>query len=1087
MTVNIFVRLLSPYYKPLIIDTALLMQKILTSILAVGVYLTPLTVTLIAQPSWGQTQNPQAQAATKLLEEARQKTQQQEYKQAIPILQQVLVMVRELKDQKLEATTLFGLGFSYNALGEKQQALSFFNQALPIFQTLGDRFGEATILNYIGLAYKVLGEKQQALSYFNQALPLRRDVGDRAGEAATLNNIGTVYDDLGEKQQALKFYNQALTLIRVVGDRAGVATTLNNIGRVYDDLGEKQQALSYFNKALPLWQAVGDRAGEATTLNNIGKVYSDLGEKQQALSYFNQSLPLSQAVGDRAGVATTLNNIGAVYDNLGEKQKALSFFNQALLLTQSVGDRAGVATTLNNIGKAYDTLGEKQQALSFFNQALSLNRAVGDRAGEGSTLTNIGAVYSDLGEKQQALTFFNQALSLRRAVGDRAGEGSTLSNIGLVYFDLGEKQKALKYYNQALPLLQMVGDRRGVAITLNNIAGVYDAFGDKEQALSFYNQALPLHRAVGNHAGEAGTLTNIGLVHFALGEKQQALTFYNQALPILQAVGDRFGEAATLSNIGLVYDDLGKKQQALSFFNQALPLTQVVGTRSGEARTLGNRGILFQNTNRPTEAITDLEKSLQITLELRRGLQQENRQKFLQQNDPSAALVNVLIEQKQIDKAFEWVNRFTTSDLADYNRLINAKEVANPTAQQAIDQWKQKNQQLESKRKQLQKQFSEASAQDFRQLETQVYQQAEEISRKFPEVAELFETTPTDIDKLKSSIPAGTVVIQPVLLTNVRNMPNSLAIFILTKDKLNVIKNPLSSEFDILLTQYLKQIQDDSDPDYAETSSKLYDILIRPVEDTINFSDKQVSIIATGKLRYLPFETLRDSKTKQYLIEKYPVNYLSRISTRSLESRKEATPQIQKAVLAFGNPVPREPQNLPGAETEVRNIKQLLPGSEAYLGNKATLARFKSQALRFPFLHLATHGCFQNEDCKTLNLKKNTLLFADTQFDIADAALLGLQGTNLLTLSACQTAKEINDQGVGIAGVAYIFERAGAKAVMASLWSVDDRATQDLMIDFYQNIKQGMTKGEALRQAKLKQIQRHPFYWSPFVLIGDAR
>jgi CHAT domain-containing protein len=67
-----------------------------------------------------------------------------------------------------------------------------------------------------------------------------------------------------------------------------------------------------------------------------------------------------------------------------------------------------------------------------------------------------------------------------------------------------------------------------------------------------------------------------------------------------------------------------------------------------------------------------------------------------------------------------------------------------------------------------------------------------------------------------------------------------------------------------------------------------------------------------------------------------------------------------------------------------------------------------------------------------------------------------------------------------------IFERAGAQAVMASLWAADDNATHDLMIDFYKNLKQGMTKGEALQHAKLNQIKRHPYYWSSFILIGDA-
>jgi CHAT domain-containing protein len=624
---------------------------------------------------------------------------------------------------------------------------------------------------------------------------------------------------------------------------------------------------------------------------------------------------------------------------------------------------------------------------------------------------------------------------------------------------------------------------------------VYDALGQKQKALDFYNQALPLWRAVGDRSGEATTLNNIGRVYDDLGQKQKALDFYNQALPLWRAVGDRTGEATTLNNIGLVYDALGQKQKALDFYNQALPLWRAVGDRSGEAATLGNIGVLFQSTNRPTQAITNLEQSLKISLEIRRGLQRDNRQKFLQENGGSAianALVDVLINQNKYAQAFEWVNLFTTADLADYTRLINAK-VANPEAQQALDDWSKKNQQLEALRQQLQSDRSESLSQQIRQLEAQVYSEAENISRRFPEVAELFETTPVDIKNLTSSIPAGTVVVQPVLLTNVRNMPNNIAFFIFTKGESSVIKKSIDpTKFNKLLTQYLKQVQDDSDSDYFEIGGELYDILIRPIEDKVKaLSPKQLSIIATGKLRDLPFETLYDNKTNQFLLQKYPVSYLTRISNNALKSpgvQNVVTPKPQ-AVLAFGNPIPRDPQNLPGAEAEVRKIKEILPDSEVYIHNEATLEKFRSQALRFSFLHLATHGCFQTEDCKKVNLLNNRLLFADKPLDIANAALLGLQGTQLITLSACQTAVDTNFNGEGITGVAYIFERAGAKAVMASLWAVEDEATQLLMVNFYQNLKQGMTKGEALRQAKLKLIadHRHPFYWSPFVLIGDAR
>ncbi|MEG4031917.1 CHAT domain-containing tetratricopeptide repeat protein, partial [Microcoleus sp. Pol8_C1] len=919
---------------------------------------------------------------------------------------------------------------------------------------------------------------------YNQALPIRREVGDRAGVATTLNNIGVVYNSISQPQEALKYYNQALPIRREVGDRAGVATTLNNIGEVYNRISQPQEALKYYNQALPIMREVGDRSEEAATLSNIGAVYRSIGQPQEALKYYNQALPIRREVGDRAGVAVTLINIGVVYESIGQPQEALKYYNQALPITREVGDRFGEATTLSNIGAVYGSISQPQEALKYYNQALPIRREVGERSGEANTLNNIGAIYSRISQPQEALKYFNQALPITREVGERFGEATTLSNIGVVYNTISQPQEALKYYNQALPILREVGARAGIATTLNNIGGLYDSISQPQEALKYYNQALPIWREVGARAGVALTLNNIGAVYSSISQPQEALKYYNQALPITRSVGDRSLEANTLNNIGAVYSSISQPQEALKYFNQALPIRREVGDRSGEATTLSNIGSFYRHTKQPTQAIENWQQSVQITLEMRSGLQRENRQKFLEgKRDPAVALVDILIDQNQADRAFQWLNITTTADLADYTRLIDAK-VTNPQAQTAIDEWNQKNQQLQFIRRQLEDKFSENLSRQMRELEAEVNRQAEQISRSFPEVAELFETTPKDIAQLKASISPGTAVIQPVLLTNATNVPNTIALFVLTKDSLSVKKIPINpEEFDKLLTQYREQLQNTGDTNFTVTGSKLYEILIRPVEDQIKAtSAKQLSIIATGKLRYIPFETLYDEQNDEFLIQKYPVNYLTRISTRSIPNST-----LQGGVLALGNPIPRAPQNLSGSEEEVRNIAQLLPRSSAYIGNAATLDQFKTQAPRFPFLHLATHGCFQQGGCQKLGMEENTLLFADSQFNIRDAALLGLQNTRLLTLSACQTAMQANSNGEEISGVAYVFERAGAQAVMASLWSVDDSATKDLMVEFYQNINKGMSKNEALRQAKLSQITRHPFYWSPFILIGDAR
>ena len=700
---------------------------------------------------------------------------------------------------------------------------------------------------------------------------------------------------------------------------------------------------------------------------------------------------------------------------------------------------------------------------------------------EGMKLYNQGSAKS----LRQAIKKWEEAILLLRAVGNRRGEAATLNNIGGVYSDLGEKQKALDYYNQALPIFRTVGDRGGEATTLNNIGGVYSDLGEKQKALDYYNQVLPILRAEGYRRIEAITLNNIGSFYDTLGEKQKALDSFNQALPIFRAVGDRRGEAATLNNIGRVYFDLGEKQKALVFFNQALPIFRAVGDRGGEATTLNNIGILYRDTKKPLEAIKNLEQSVGLLLQLRSGVAKDNRQTFLESaGSPAIALIDLLITENQPEKAFTYANLATVADLADYSRLVNVK-IANPEAQAAIDKWNQDNRELESLRKDLQQKFSEQLSAKVNKLQEDLNKQAEKIRKRFVEIADLFETKPTDIAQLQANISPGITVIQPVILKN------DIALFLLTRDKIKVIKVPLPAKFDDLLTKTSESISNRKNANYLENLEKLHKLLISPLEKEIQATKpKQISIIATGKLRYIPFEALYDGN--QYLIEKYPISYLTRLSSRSLQITTTSNTPTARKVLAFGNPKPNSPFSLNGTESEVKAIIPIFPGSEYFMNNKATLSNFKTQISRFSILHLATHGCFQKGEC-TLNtggkLKENTLLFADKSWHIQDAGLLGLQNVELVTLSACQTSLNTNSNGEEISGLAYLFERAGSKAVIATLWGVADEETKEIMVEFYQNLKQGMRKDEAFRQGKLSQIKNnvHPFYWSPFVLIGDGR
>ncbi|MEA5417674.1 tetratricopeptide repeat protein [Spirulina sp. CCNP1310] len=1043
-----------------------------------------------------------------------------------------------------EVEQLLEQGFQQTQQGQPMQAIETFERVLVAARQWQARQLEATALLGIGRNYEQIGQRQQALEFYRQTLILFRETNARLGESATLNNIGAVYNTLGNRTEALNYFNQALPITREVGDLPMEATTLNNIGGVYDALGNRTEALNYFNQALQIFQEVGNRSGEATTLHNIGGVYDALGKRTEALNYFNQALQILREVGNRSGEATTLNNIGLVYHNLGNRTEALNYYNQALLITREVGDRSGEATTLNNIGLAYNALGKRTEALNYYNQALPILQEVGNRSGEATTLNNMGGVYDTLGNRTEALNYYNQALPITQEVGDRSGEATTLNNIGLVYNALGKRTKALNYYNQALPILQEVDNRSGEAATLNNIGVVYNALGNGTEALNYYNQALLITREVGDRSGEATTLNNIGRVYHTLGNGTVALVYYSQALSITREVGDLSGEATTLNNIGGVYNDLGKRTEALNYYNQALPILREVGDRSGEADTLNNIAFVYRDTNQPDKAITYWEDSLNILLELRGELQKEFRETFLQTNRGRAvALVDLLIDQNQPQRAFEWANRVTTYELADYNRLIGVR-VANPETQTALDDWNNQHQQIQALRQQLQDNFSTDLVDQLRNLETQVNQQAETLANTHPEIAELFEIQPEDLSQLQASLPPGTVVLQPVLLTNIQNVPDTIALFLLSRDSLSVKKVPINGdEFNESVKNYRQMLQS-YNSGYLPLANTLYDHLIRPVAPEIEaLNPQQLAIIATGPLRQFPFETLRDSQTDTFLLQQYPIHYLTRLSSRSLLANPTApitlplwtipllltiigigatakhqwklggtlltaalitstlTPRLtpNHRILGFANPKPQDPFDLPGTEAEVDALLQLAPTSEIYRHQQATLEQFKRQSPRHRYLHLATHGCFQQlgcclqETCPDYqpDMKANTLLFADQEYPLADAALLGLQNTELVALTACQTALQTNIDGDAIMGMAYIWERAGAKALMATLWNVDDEITAAITTEFYRLIiEEKLSKAEALQQAKLslKDFDRHhPYLWSPLILIGDPR
>ncbi|KAM3100108.1 tetratricopeptide repeat protein [Phormidesmis sp. 146-12] len=1053
------------------------------------------------------------------------------------------------QDRKAEADRLYQEGFRQYQTSQFQAALATWQKELVIRREIGDRSGEGTTLNNIGSVYQELGQYLKALELYGQALAIHKEVGNRVEEGTTLGNIGAVYSSLGQYLKALEFYQQGLAVQKEVGNRAMEGTTLNNIGAVYSDLGQHPKALEFYQQALVIAKEVGNRLGEGTTLSSIGSVYSSLGQYPKSLEFYERALAIQKEVGNRSGESATLSAIGSVYQKLGQYPRSLEFYERALAIQKEVGNRSGESATLSAIGLVYQRLGQYSKALELLQKALVTRREVGNRTGESYTLLHIGLVYQSLGQYPKALEFYQRALIIAREVGDRSGEGTILNNIGGVYNNLGQYSKALEFYQRALIIAREVGDRSGEGTILNNIGGVYSDLKQYPKALEFYQRALAIHKEVGDRAMEGIALNNIGLVYQDLGQYPKALELLQQSLAIYKEVGNR-AKGGVLNNIGQVYRNLGQYLKALEFYQQALASVKEVADRAGEGDILNNIGYTLNTQKQPELAIVFYKQSVNIRETIRediRKLPRETQQAYAQSvSDTYRSLADLLIQQRRLPEAQAVLELLKLRELRDFTRdaAITAPGIDSPgislanietaalktllTQFTTVGNFSQKIADCETKNcpdlQALQKQRDQLNLDVDRELKTirmalnKHY--ADEPSTLKPEA---LNAAAADIVNAQP----GTVLIYPLVLKDkiqfllALKAGNGAVTFRpfeqqITADTLfttiQQLRNQLKTPGD------LKALQD--------TSGKLYDWLIRPLEAELNNPNIKHIVFAPDSItRYIPLAALYDSDRKQYLIQRYSISTITAASKTDTTETVPKPTRNQPMLLAMGASTFTDLPALYNVPAELDAITQtdqprdsqgIYPGSE-YINNGFDYDTLKAKLKtgQYRILHIATHGAFKAgrpEDSYLVPGRGENL----TTELIDQLRSYGIGNVHLVVLSACETG--VGDRasdGMEIPGISYFFLKNEVKSVMASLWSVNDASTALIMQQFYKHLAVGMTKAEALQQVQQDLISSklsvkdadalsraggrrkvegqlpidslaHPYYWAPFILIGNS-
>ena len=540
--------------------------------------------------------------------------------------------------------------------------------------------------------------------------------------------------------------------------------------------------------------------------------------------------------------------------------------------------------------------------------------------------------------------------------------------------------------------------------------------------------------------------------------------------------------------------------------------------------TLYYRGLVERDQGRAAEAIAYWTRAVGVVEKLRDQAGDEAAQARFQsdKNNLYSDLIDLLLKQENCtdceNRAWQFIARAKSSELATIfgssfkqprtseERAVVSRARTFQTREIAL------RRQLDEERR---KPASERNQENVNRITAQlraVQQEYERYTKSLPaEQKGLVQIEPEDFRQIQGSLEKGEVFIEPMLLAD------RIVIFAVRwgANVPLIYRETRVSEAEV--TETLKRLRGalaDSHNGFGRTRAelagggggargkvedpiaycqRLYDWIIKPVLPEIVGEDVKTLIISpSGRLRYIPFAVLHDGA--QYLVERYQIGLLTRAGSISA-GRARPIDLASMKLLAVSNPDPGQ-SPLPGADKEVNEIARLFAGS-ASGDNRARVFRHTEASKKnlinalydYEILHFATHGYLNSEAPE-----QSYLLMAgptDSKLTFDEIGQLEVGQTRLVTLSACQTALGERGQGQEIAGLAYGFEKAGAATVIASLWSVNDESTRELMVKFYSNLKSGMSKAEAMREAQIalmkNPVYRHPYYWAPFLVIGSWR
>lgn len=935
-----------------------------------------------------------------------------------------------------------------------EQTIEKLQQALLVWRETGDQYWVAWSLSNIGVAYSNLSRFEKAIEYFEQALPIHREASDRSGEGSTLNNLGVAYAGMSRSEKAIEYYEPALAIAREIKNRSEEGNTLRNLGSVYWSLSRFEKALEYREQALAIYREVKNRADEASALNALGSTYSSLSRFEKALEHYEQALAIHREVKNRFGEGIVFNNLGRVYNALSRYEKAIEFYEQALTIYREVKQRSNEGIALNALGNAYSSLSRFDKAIECYEQALAIAREVKNRFGEGNALDNLGNVYSSLSNNEKAIEYLGQALTIYREIKNRAGEGNALNSLGRVHSSLSRYEKAIEYYDQALTIAREVKIRYREADVLYNLAQANLAQGNIPAAQIHIEESLKVAESI------RADLLSPESRHSFLANVQN---FYQLHTDLLM----RRHQAEPTMNFDALAVEVSERQRARSL----LDLLTESGTdlRQGIAPALIKREqTLSEKLNDKAQQLTKAAKPEQIAHLKREISQLENDYEQAQTAIRKASPQYAALTQTQPLKLKEIQAQLDADTLLLEYSLGKERSYLWAITRDSLTT------------------YELPKEEEIKKNALAVYELL--TARNTKKSGELAIQRKSRISEAEAKLPAAAQALSATLLAPAAAQLGNKRLVIVADGALQYIpfamlpdpavsgKNlPTANNFQPLIIGH-EVVSLPSASALAIQRTELADIQPAP---------KTLAVIAD------PVFDKTDARFKTPTLEsgdKAQPQTVAFADERSLEHIADKFDGTGKLVI----------RRLRFTQQEADGLLALAPktsrfGATGFQASRATV--LGGDLAQYRYVHFATHGLL---DTERPGLSSLVLSMVDAQGKTENGFLRANDIYNmklpaeLVVLSACQTGLGKEVKGEGLIGLTRGFMYAGARRVVVSLWSVNDKATADLMEKFYRRIlKDNERPAAALRAAQIEMWKQKawqsPYYWSAFVIQGEWR